>query len=321
MKKWLFHTALCLLSCTALAQQLPQYSGYFVHKLVLNPAVTGSQPYMDFKLHHRTQWAGFDDAPSTQILSMHSSIDNKNFGVGGYLFNDNHGIIQTMGANLSYAYHIPLDENTKLGMGLSGAYTQIGIDGGKINLHDPDDQLVDLSINSRETTFTGSFGTLLHNDNYYFGLSILDLFHTDFQFFDQATAPLEPHYYLMGGKWFDFTNKSSIQPSFLINAVPNNPTQADLRLNYDYGGIFQFGAGYRTGDAIVLSTAVYPHANLGIYYSYDLTTSNLKNHNSGSHEIVLHFIKYYNPIYKKNRKRYKLNIVSEGKDSGESKEE
>lgn len=305
-----------LLTVNCFSQQLPQYSQYMFNKLVFNPAITGSEQYVDMRLSHRSQWTGFEGAPSTQTLSVHGPIKEKKFGIGGYLFNDRTGPIRNTGINISYAYHISINDNSKLSLGLSGSVFQSGIDGTKIKLNQKSDNLIDR--NSRYSTVVpdAAFGSYFYSDKYYLGFSILHLFksktniilfkNTDYR----AAMTLVHHYYLSGGYKIELTEKYYLEPSFLINYLNANPTQLGLGLLFNYDDFIQFGLSYRTNDAIVLVSSLSVIDALQISYSYDILISSLRKQSSGSHEIVLSYRIYYYPNDEK-KSRAMFNIGKE----------
>ncbi|MBL4652832.1 MAG: PorP/SprF family type IX secretion system membrane protein [Flavobacteriales bacterium] len=97
-------------SAVSISQQLPVHSGNNTNPFLYNPAVAGNKPYVDFRLQHKSQWLGIEGAPNTQILSIHSSVDKKNYGLGGFIYNDKAGVLSNTGLNLSYSYHLKLSE-------------------------------------------------------------------------------------------------------------------------------------------------------------------------------------------------------------------
>jgi type IX secretion system PorP/SprF family membrane protein len=310
---------ICLLpSLVVTAQQLPVFSGFQMNKVLINPAETGAKPYADFRLHHRTQWSGFDNAPKTSLLSVHSSIDKVKFGIGLTAFSDEHGIQNTTGVNIGWAYHIPLSADKvrggKLSFGLNGTYAQYGVDGSKITVMHTDDNLLDLAANSTNSAFDAGFGMLMHNQISYFGISALNLLSTNIKAFDNALIPNVSHIYAIGGRDFPIGEKSAIVTGFLVDVVKNNSTQFDLRVGYDYDQLFQFGLGYRNKDALIINAGIFILPNLGVHYYYDMTLSKLKTTSSGSHEIMLTFMWFYKPIYRNIRKRNNLNLVKPTKE-------
>lgn len=295
-------------------QQLPQFSQHMYNKQVLNPAITGSEMYMVAQFTHRSQWMGFGNSPTTQLLGFHSSINNKNFGLGGYLFNDSYGPFNNFGANASYAYHIEITRKTKLGFGLSGTVSQFSADGNKMKLNNDIDPLIDITTSQSNLKYNGSFGILLHNDIYYFGLSGLNIIPQKDPLFNSAeipgTMPTVNHYNLIGGVGIGLDKANTIYPSVLVKYIDNNPLQVDFNVRYIREGIIELGVSYRTGDAIVGMFNLYVMDQMNLIYSYDFTTTNMAKASNGSHEITLRYNIYYDDRYKKAKKRYNLKTVN-----------
>lgn len=306
-----------LLSRNLVAQQLPQFSQHMYNKQVLNPAITGSENFMVTQLTHRSQWAGFGNAPTTQFLSIHSSIDRKNYGVGGYLFNDSFGPFNNFGLNGSYAYHIKVSDDTKLGFGLSGTVSQFSINGNDIKLSNDIDPLINLSSSESNLKYNGSFGLLLHHNTYYVGFSALNIIPQNNNVFTSldtpGALPTVTHFNTIAGIGIDLDDNNTLYPSILVKYINNNPIQVDFNIRYIYSTIFEIGASYRSGDAIVGIVNFYIMDDLNFIYSYDFTTSNVSSVSSGSHEITLRYKFYYNPIYKKQKKRYNLKTIKKRK--------
>jgi type IX secretion system PorP/SprF family membrane protein len=312
--KHLLNIILILIPGITIAQQLPQFSQHMYNKQVLNPAITGSEMYMVTQFSHRTQWIGFGNSPTTQLLGIHSSINHKNFGLGGYLFHDSYGPFNNLGANFSYAYHMELTHNTKLGLGLSGSFSQFSVNSDKLELHNDIDPLIDLTTSQNNLKYNGSFGLLLHHDFYYFGLSALNIVPQKDKLFNSSNIPgaLPTVYHInaIGGLGIGLDNFNTIYPSVLVKYIDANPIQVDFNLRYIYENVIEIGASYRTSDAIVGIINLYVLDGLNFIYSYDFTISNISNASSGSHEITLKYKLYYDDKYKKQKKRYNLKTVN-----------
>src|SRR5258708_9052684 len=54
----------------AIAKQKPQYTQYVFNNLLINPAVTGIENYIDLKAGYRSQWTGLQGAPVTSYLTF-----------------------------------------------------------------------------------------------------------------------------------------------------------------------------------------------------------------------------------------------------------
>lgn len=299
--------------CNVGAQQLPQFSQHMYNKQLLNPAVTGSEMFMVAYFTHRSQWVGFGNAPSTQLLGFHSSINHKNFGLGGYLFNDSYGPFGNIGVNGSYAYHMELNRKTKLGFGIAGIVSQFSTDGNKMKLYDDVDPLLDISVADSRLKYNGSAGLLLYNDLYYIGISGLNIIPQNDPIFSSidtpGNLPTVQHYNLIGGFGIGLDKLNTIYPSVLVKYIQNNPIQTDFNIRYIHEGVIELGISYRTGDAIVGMFNLYVMDGMNLIYSYDFTTTNMSKASNGSHEVALRYNIYYDDKYKKQKKRYNLKTV------------
>ena len=73
---------LFLLVNSIFAQQEAQYSQYMYNTISVNPAYAGSRNVLSVLALHRSQWVGFEGAPTTQFVSIHAPIARKRIGVG-----------------------------------------------------------------------------------------------------------------------------------------------------------------------------------------------------------------------------------------------
>lgn len=119
---------MCLASISLQAQQLFQSTQFMTNPYTINPALAGSEDFIDIKAGYRSQWAGLDDsnlgsnvAPRTTYLSAHSAIgkphnyyrDPRNektywHGVGGLLLDDKAGAFSNTSLYGSYSFSMVL---------------------------------------------------------------------------------------------------------------------------------------------------------------------------------------------------------------------
>lgn len=272
----------------ARAQQLPQLSQYNSLDYLYDPAVAGSRPWFEVRSAHRNQWVGIQDAPRTFVLAATSPVGT-NMGVGGYLFTDNAGPSRRTGMQLSYAYHLKLTEDIKLGMGLSFGMLQFLIDGSKIQFHDPDEPLMDDQLRGSLMP-DATFGIYLYHPKWWFGATAPQLLRNRITFYDDrdpTRSLLAAHYYAMGGYRFTINEDFKLEPSFLVKYVSPVPPKVDLTATVRYKDIVWLGATYRTEDALSFTVGYWMKKTLQFGYSYDLTTTGLKNYTSGTHEVML----------------------------------
>src|SRR6187551_1370991 len=83
--------ALALLPRLARAQQDPQFTQYMFNLLSINPAYAGSAERVSLKALSRHQGVGFEGAPTTQTITMHSPFLMESLGLGGTIMRDEYG--------------------------------------------------------------------------------------------------------------------------------------------------------------------------------------------------------------------------------------
>ena len=270
------------------AQQLPQLSQYNSQDYLYDPAVAGSRPWFEIRSAHRNQWVGIQDAPRTFVLSATTPLGG-NMGVGGYVFTDNVGPSRRTGMQLSYAYHLKITDDIKLGMGLSFGMLQFLMDGSKIQFHDPDEPLMDDQLRGSLMP-DATFGLYLYHEKWWFGATAPQLLRNRVWFYDendQSLSQLATHYYAMGGYRLPIGSDLKLEPSFLLKYVDPVPPKIDLTATLRYKDMVWIGATYRTEDAVSLMVGYWMKKAFHFGYSYDLTMTNLRNYSSGTHEVML----------------------------------
>lgn len=270
------------------AQQLPQLSQYTSHDYLYNPAVAGSRPWFEVRSAHRNQWVGVQDAPRTFALSTTTPV-GRNMGVGGYIFTDHVGPSRRTGAQFSYTYHLRISDEIRLGMGLSFGMLQFLIDGSKIRFRDQDDPLMDDQLRGSLVP-DATFGLYLYHEKWWFGASAPQLLHNRVKFFeenDPSLSNLETHYYAMGGYRIPLGDDLKVEPSFLLKYVAPVPPKVDLTATVRYKDMLWLGASYRTEDALSFMAGYWLKKTFQFGYSYDLTTTGMRNYTTGTHEVML----------------------------------
>lgn len=277
------------------AQQLPLFSQYMLNDYFQNPAVAGSRPYFDAISANRLQWTGITDAPRTYALSLHGPIRAKNMGVGGYLFTDVAGPTRRIGFSGSYAYHLKLTEKIKISLALSAGVMQFAVDASKLTLDNTGDYVF---ANGYQSKIVPDLGTSFYlyspakengTGNWWVGGYVPQIFPAKLKLFEtpNPTGSLATHFYFTGGYKIFLTDDFSAEPSLLLKVVSPAPAQIDLGARIFYKNKVWIGSTYRTLDAITAMVGYTHKDNLTFGYSYDITTSNLRNYNNGTHELMI----------------------------------
>lgn len=288
MKKLVYISLFVLLLEGLKAQQLPQYTQYMLNEFAINPAVAGKEKYADMRSNNRYQWIGITDAPRTYMLTLHSPIKAKNMGLGMHIYTDIVGPTRRVGISFAYAYHIKINEETKIGLGLSAGIQQWGIDGHKLILHDPGD---DNLLVQYQTVYVPDFGAgiLLHNKKYYVGISAPQLYQSRIKLYPGGDnkGTLVTHFNVNAAYKFDVGENFKIEPSFLLKYASPAPFKLDVGVRGIYKEQIWIGAAYRHHDAFTALLGFLYKEYLMIGYSYDYSTTNIRKYSSGTHEIML----------------------------------
>lgn len=272
------------------AQQIGQFSQYMLTDYIINPAFAGSRDYFDVRSINRYQWAGLQDAPRTFNLSVNGPLRNENMGLGGSLFTDVAGPTRRTGLQFSYAYHLRVGTTGRLGFSLSAGLLQFGIDASRLKLIDQNDPALFTTLRSK-TLFDAKLGILYHTPDWFIGFTAPQLLQNRADLFATGNqlARLEDHYLLMGGYTFDLGNDIVIKPTFLLKYVHPAPLAFDLSARAIWRETVHAGLSYRHKEAIALMAGYEFRQTISVSYAYDITTSNLKNYSTGTHEFVLGF--------------------------------
>lgn len=319
MKKAIIAGALVLGAITMHGQQLGQYSQYVQNPYIVNPAAAGMYDGTDINLSMRTQWQGLDNAPMTYYISgttvlklggtpfhvapilrtsepMPISLpDMPTTGrmkhvVGGLIAMDQYGAFKKLTGMASYALHVPISDNYSISFGAGIGASNLNFDNTLITLENSSDQTYTNFLASRtSTTFLDlNLGLWLYSDDLFFGYSSNQLLQNKVYFGDTPTdARLRMHHYVTGGYRIHATEDFTITPSVMLKYMNPAPMSFDVTVKATYQSKFWAGVSYRHTDAIVAMLGAKLNNMFKLGYSYDVTTSNLNNYSSGSHEIVL----------------------------------
>ena len=292
ISKLLLTSIAALVFAHANAQQEVMVSQYMFNGLFLNPAYAGSHGYVSSSLLHRAQWVQVEGAPRTSMMAVDGPLLNGKMGLGFALVHDEIGVSRDIDMSGSYAYHLKVGQRSRLSLGLRAGLSIYSARLSDLQYWDSNDPLYQSNIQNKPLGKFG-FGLYWYNATSYVGLSVPTIYAADGSI--TTNAPAAPdhyftqHYYLQAGKVFPLGEYFNVKPSTVIKYQPDAPLQADINCNFLYKERVWFGAGYRTGDALVGMVEYQVTPQLRIGYAYDMSTSRLRSYTSGSHEIMIGF--------------------------------
>jgi type IX secretion system PorP/SprF family membrane protein len=272
--KRLLYIALLIIPGNLLhGQQLPIYSQYLFNKFLICPAVAGSDGYTSFNLTARQQWVGYSGAPRTFSFSGQTRLLKRSYilkqtrvkksvyrprsdgkvGLGGSVFSDKNGLVQRTGFQATYAYHMWLQNQTQLSLGLAVTGYQFKIDEKALIFEDPNEPWLNSDLIHGIFVPDASFGIYLLNSKYNVGFSADQLFQAAAKIGSEAydNFKMSRQYNLFASYNFSRGPYMELQPSFLFRMSEQLKPQADIGLTYIHDQLFWGGLAYRTSGAII----------------------------------------------------------------------
>lgn len=326
MKKHLFLLLLLAwLPSFGQAQQLPHYSQYMLNPLLLNPALSGTDNYLDIRTGYRNQWVGLEGAPTSYYLSAHMPLGRLDYinsatsfsprpiskgkyrnqwkpphrstsqkprahhGVGALVQVDQAGGLKRTDGQLTYAYHLPLNADLKLSAGVVAGFTQYSLNRDLLTFTAAGDPVTTAREYNRLLPNVG-VGVMLYSSRLYAGISVAQVLPTPFSFRNsepEVPAKQQRHVFAHGGYRFFLGKHFSVMPSLVVKHASPSPVSFDANTKVYWRDQFWVGGSYRHHDATVLMAGFQLRQLLHLGYAYDMTTSALSSVSHGSHELVL----------------------------------
>jgi len=283
---------LVLLPVHLMGQMFPLSDHYVVNALAINPAFAGCQDALSLTASYRNQWVGFNDAPKSYILSVHTPVFNDRVGLGLLIENNSIGIFKETSFLGNYAYRMELQEG-KLALGLGFGVTIYNTAWNKLVAADANDiQLMTSPTSAVLPNF--SLGAYYYTKKYYIGVS-MPLF-LSYEM-DKNTGKYKignnfsgSNYFFTTGYEVGISPQVKFLPSLLIKYHPDNAVQIDYNAQINLKDRIWMGIGYRNKDILVGMLQCQLNYQIRMAYSYDYDFSSIGKYLNGSHEIVLNYI-------------------------------
>jgi type IX secretion system PorP/SprF family membrane protein len=294
------------------AQQVPMYSQYVMNGFLINPSFAGRDGYTTVNLTVREQWIGMTGAPSTYAVSFQTRILQNSFiskstavrkkivkptkggkvGLGGYIFNDNNGIMHRTGLQLAYSYHISMGRtggvpnDLSLGLAMTAYQFSVNTNGLIYDQADPLLNSYDRSVFIPDFNFGASFTTT----KYYVGFAMTNLLRGTLLFADTSKSKRieQGNYFLTGGIKFPIASDWTIEPSAFIKASDMffKSIQMDLTTRVYYKNDYWAGLSWRTNDALIVMLGL-KYDRFYFAYAFDFTLTDIRKQSFGTHELSL----------------------------------
>ncbi len=300
MKKKIFITLFSILSFVTISkgQQDPQLTQWMFDRMSFNPAFAGIDKMHCLQLFYRTQWTGFENSPQTTLFNYngHAPLADQTLGFGLSAFSETLGLESNTIMRGSFAYHHTIGAHKIAGGIQLGMLNKVlGTDWKYIDANDP--LITDLQKQQSSTVFDAALGLSFYKpDSYYAGVSLT---HLNAAALEDLNYEMARHMYVCGGYNYPINTDLVLRSNLLMKTDMKASPAIDVNANVLWKNMLWGGVSYRMTDAVSPMFGfqkVFPQKVSGrttldqlfrIGYSYDLTTSEIRNYSTGSHEIFL----------------------------------
>ena len=272
------------------AQQDPQYNLYQFNQMVINPAYAGARDGLAAIGSIRQQWVGFDGAPQTTCLSIHTPIAKKNIGVGLTIINDVMGPRNVISAYGNFAYILKLNNKNRLSFGLNSGYNRYQFKFSELNFKQGENIPSQFQANQNAGVLDINGGIYLRNASYFVGASVTHINSAKVYNYKLETTGtpftyrLNTHLFLTAGKSFIINKNLIFAPTVLVKIV-NSSYDPDFNFNFFIHKKLWLGVFYRNGYGPGGLLQYYVNNKFRVAYSYDSGIKDARRL-GGSHEIM-----------------------------------
>jgi type IX secretion system PorP/SprF family membrane protein len=266
------------------AQQDPQFTQYFDNFLHVNPAYAGSSGMLSANAIHRQQWVGFEGAPQSTTLSLHTPLNYRSVGLGFTAVNDIIGPINQTMIYADFSYTLKLGKTSRLALGLKGGLNMLNVKTDafqNVQANDPAFTNVQNQINPNV-----GFGVYYHDEHFFLGLSSPRIME------DASNSPTyreQRHYFGIVGGVFPVSAKWKLRPSVQVKASMGAPLSMDLSLAGIFNDKLWIGAMNRWNAAAggFVQYQICRQFRLGLASEFGMTP--IRNYNNGTFEVMMSY--------------------------------
>jgi len=256
---------------TVSAQQDPQFSQNMFNKLANNPGFAGSRGNIATSVLHRSQWMGFEGAPTTQNFSIDAELPFLYGGVGLNVVKDNIAEFSNLALQASYAYRTELGVG-QIGMGMSVGMYQSGINGGALKPAQIGDNAIPTGEVKGSSLDIGA-GIYYNTQDIYIGLSSAHMTEPTIEWTDGQDFDLTRHYFLIAGYTHDLNSSLLLHPSIYLKS-DGATSQFDINTTLIYNNKMWGGVSYRLDEGLILLAGMNVNEDLKFGLGYDVTIMN-----------------------------------------------
>lgn len=259
------------------------HKGLYTRERVVDEDILNSLP-----AHGRGKAVPTATTTHTTMPSALGDGPNFHMGVGAQVFSEQTGPISYSGLTGSFAAHLRLVGNLRMGVGASMEMLNYRLNPASIEMLNAND--ITLTQNRVSLLLpTMNAGIVFYSPKFFVTMATRQLLRTRIAVnpANPTISGLETHYFAQAGLKLKLAENIGLTPSIALRMIAPAPPSLDLSLQGSYKNQFFFGFSYRHLDALVFLAGFRFNQNFRFDYAYDYTTSRLTQFTSGSHSLVL----------------------------------
>jgi type IX secretion system PorP/SprF family membrane protein len=287
-----------------LSQEQSIYKQAYLDPFFINPACAGSALFPVARLSVEKRWIGFRDSPSTLLLSGNTRFGSYDFytpkglvnkgplktggrtAVGGVVYYDDNGPINSTGGNLTYAYHMSLNRVSRLSMGLSVFMVNKSINTSQL---EPDQIADDYLLSPQNDLFRVNFGigVFYYTSAFFSGISVSELFPVENNDNTFGKVNMPGYHFIAGYKFEEVFPAFDIEPSLIASKYDDEEANFDFFARVYFINFHWAAISYSTRRQAEIMLAVKIFESFYLGYNYMYTLGRIASYNSGSHRISI----------------------------------
>jgi type IX secretion system PorP/SprF family membrane protein len=273
---------------------------HYLHPVMLNPAIAGSEFFPVASLTYHKQWIGIHQSPQTMLASTSLRIGNFDFynprkmintsnlrtreriGLGLCLFSDRNGPAVQRGINLAYSYHLILKQS-RISLGMGWNLEQHMLDGTIFDPTFPGDPIIH---NDRESHLqhNASAGAYYYSAGLSAGIAVHHLIPFENKF--HPGSVIKPDLIVHGGYLFTSLGRPRLEISLDGRYLDFNQFEYDVHFRTFIQEFHWLAVSVRSYKALAFHLGIRISV-VHLVYSYEANLSNMIRYNLGSHAIHL----------------------------------
>jgi type IX secretion system PorP/SprF family membrane protein len=277
---------------TATAQFGGVRSQFLMTTLLDNPASAGNTSCLDMRMGVRSQWTGFEGAPTNSFASLSSRIGGGttlSHGLGGYVLTDAIGPWSNTRFSMAYSSKVQLTTGARLSAGVAAGIVQYRLDVGSLQFPEysaSEDPALFGSLTSQTVFPTLDFGLWYEDKTTFAAISLQNVTSTTLT--DLAGSTSSGRIAVVtAGHVVKLDRRFSFRPAAQMRVASGLPASIDFQGTFNMDDRISMGLGYRTGSALVGLMNLKLFDSMTVGYAYDLGVNAFNVVARGSHEIVI----------------------------------